>query len=308
MITNSSTGAYTYTPSANANGADSFSFRVSDCVIESAAAGISIDISPVNDAPSLSLGIPPTHSAPIAGAQSLAGFAAFDAGPADEEATQSLLQYDIVSRVDPAGVLDAAVSAVTIGNDGTWNYLLTGIGGTATLGVRARDNGGTANGGVDLSAIQSFSIQVERSADLQTAKTDHRDTPTPGQSITYAIVVANAGPNPVTGAALADALPASLIDGAWSCIAALSNTACPAPASGTGNINTLVDLPANTFLRFDVTATVNAGLGDTLTNTATIAMPAGTVELNAGNNSAPIRTASSPTRYSAMGSKRRRVR
>jgi uncharacterized delta-60 repeat protein/uncharacterized repeat protein (TIGR01451 family) len=286
MITNSSSGAFTYTPNADANGADSFSFRVSDGVIESTPAGISIDITAVNDAPSLSLGTSPTHSAPIAGAQGIAGFATFDAGPADEDLAQSLLQYDIVSRLDPDGVLDAAASAVTIGNDGTLNYLLSGIGGTATLEVRARDNGGTANGGVDLSAIQSFSIQVERSADLQIAKTDHRDTVTPDQSTTYAIVVANAGPNPVTGAALADVLPANLIDGAWSCIAELSNTACPAPASGTGNLNALVDLPANTFLRFDVAATVNAGLGDTLTNTATIAMPSGIVELNAGNNSA----------------------
>jgi uncharacterized delta-60 repeat protein/uncharacterized repeat protein (TIGR01451 family) len=286
MITNSGSGAYTYTPNANANGADSFSFKVSDGVIESAAATIGIDITPVNDAPSMNVAASPTHAAPISGAQSIASFATFDAGPADEDTSQSLLQYEIVSRVDPDGVLVAGAGSISIANTGTLSYLLSGIGGTATIGARAQDSGGTANGGVDGSAIRSFTIQVERSADLQIAKTDHRGTVSPGQTTTYAIVVANAGPNAVAAAPLLDTLPAGLINGAWSCVAALSNTPCPAPASGSGNLNTLVDLPANTFLRFDVSATVNAGIGDSIVNTATIAMPSGTTELNAGNNSA----------------------
>jgi uncharacterized delta-60 repeat protein len=48
---NSSTGAYTYTPSANFNGSDSFTFQVSDGALSSAAATVTITISPVNDAP-----------------------------------------------------------------------------------------------------------------------------------------------------------------------------------------------------------------------------------------------------------------
>jgi uncharacterized delta-60 repeat protein/uncharacterized repeat protein (TIGR01451 family) len=286
MITNSSSGAYTYTPNANANGADSFSFRVSDGVTESAPAAIGIDITPVNDAPSMSVAASPTHAAPISGAQSVPSFAAFDAGPADEDSSQSLLQYEIVSRVDPDGVLDAGAGSVSISNAGALNYLLTGIGGTAAMGVRARDNGGTAIAGVDISAMQSFSIQVERSADLQIAKTDHRGTVSPGQVTTYAIVVANAGPNAVAAAPLLDTLPAALINGSWSCVAALSNTPCPVPASGSGNLNTLVDLPSSAFLRFDVSATVNAGIGDSIINTATIAMPSGTTELDAASNTA----------------------
>ena len=41
----------TYTPQANVNGADSFTFKVSDGVSESAAATVSITINPVNDKP-----------------------------------------------------------------------------------------------------------------------------------------------------------------------------------------------------------------------------------------------------------------
>ena len=50
-ITNAATGAFTYTPGANENGADSFTFRVHDGVQSSNLATISVSIAPVNDAP-----------------------------------------------------------------------------------------------------------------------------------------------------------------------------------------------------------------------------------------------------------------
>ncbi len=47
----SSAPAFTYTPDANYNGMDSFSFTVSDGQIDSAPALVSINVTPVNDAP-----------------------------------------------------------------------------------------------------------------------------------------------------------------------------------------------------------------------------------------------------------------
>ncbi|HKS38875.1 MAG TPA: Ig-like domain-containing protein [Verrucomicrobiae bacterium] len=43
----------TYTPNANANGSDSFSFKVNDGALDSAVAAVSIAIAPVNDSPSI---------------------------------------------------------------------------------------------------------------------------------------------------------------------------------------------------------------------------------------------------------------
>jgi large repetitive protein len=48
---NSSTGAYTYTPNADFNGSDSFTFQVSDGSLSSNVAAVTITINPVNDAP-----------------------------------------------------------------------------------------------------------------------------------------------------------------------------------------------------------------------------------------------------------------
>ena len=51
VITNPATGAFTYTPTENATGSDSFSFRVSDGLANSAAATVNITITAVNDPP-----------------------------------------------------------------------------------------------------------------------------------------------------------------------------------------------------------------------------------------------------------------
>jgi len=48
---NAATGAYTYTPGANYNGSDSFTFKANDGTVDSNVATVSITVTPVNDAP-----------------------------------------------------------------------------------------------------------------------------------------------------------------------------------------------------------------------------------------------------------------
>src|SRR5205814_8439930 len=50
-ITNPATGAFTYTPAANAHGPDSFTFTARDASLVSNTATVSITITAVNDAP-----------------------------------------------------------------------------------------------------------------------------------------------------------------------------------------------------------------------------------------------------------------
>lgn len=52
-LTNAITGAFTYTPNANVNGTDSFTFRASDGKVNSSVATVTINITAVNDAPVL---------------------------------------------------------------------------------------------------------------------------------------------------------------------------------------------------------------------------------------------------------------
>ena len=50
-LTNAATGAYTYTPAADTNGSDTFSFKVNDGMADSNIATVSVDVGAVNDAP-----------------------------------------------------------------------------------------------------------------------------------------------------------------------------------------------------------------------------------------------------------------
>jgi VCBS repeat-containing protein len=52
-ITNASTGRFTYVPNANSNGADSFMFHASDGTLTSNIATVSVTVTPVNDAPTV---------------------------------------------------------------------------------------------------------------------------------------------------------------------------------------------------------------------------------------------------------------
>ncbi|HMZ19967.1 MAG TPA: DUF11 domain-containing protein [Blastocatellia bacterium] len=125
---------------------------------------------------------------------------------------------------------------------------------------------------------------VAPTADLRITKTNGTNSIAPGAQTTYTIVVSNDGPSAVTGAMVADTLPATLTNAAWTCTAA--NGATCGLASGTGSINATVDLPAGGSATFALTARVAANAIGALANTATVTAPSGVTDPNNGNNSA----------------------
>jgi hypothetical protein len=143
----------TYAPSANYFGADSFTYTVTDGQGATAVGTVSITVTAVNDAPSFVKGANQAVKEDAA-AQSIAGWAkSASAGPANE---LQALNY-LVSNNNPA--LFAAQPAVA--PNGTLTYTpAPNANGSATVSVRIHDDGGTANGGVDTSAAQTFTITV----------------------------------------------------------------------------------------------------------------------------------------------------
>lgn len=134
--------------------------------------------------------------------------------------------------------------------------------------------------------------------DLQITKTDvpAATTYTPGSPLTYNVTVTNTSTFNLTGVTVTDNRPA-LIDPtswAWTCSPnpPPSGATCATP-SGTGNINTTVDLPAGTSVIFTINATVRANAAGTLNNTATITMPTGLTDVDTSNNTATDSDASS---------------
>ena len=121
-------------------------------------------------------------------------------------------------------------------------------------------------------------------ADLQIRKSHSGDF-IAGRPLTWQIVVTNAGPSAVTGASVADALPAGVSGATWNCgVPTEDGNACSA-ASGTGSIATTVDLLPGASATLFLTGSLSATASGSLANTATITPPFGVVDAP-GNNSA----------------------
>jgi uncharacterized repeat protein (TIGR01451 family) len=123
-------------------------------------------------------------------------------------------------------------------------------------------------------------------ADLAITNTDGVTSVVPGTSTTYTIVVGNNGPSDVTGASVADALPAGATGGTWTFVSATGGGSVSGPASGSGALGTTVDLPAGATATFTFTVQVSPSATGTLDNTATVSTPAGVTDTNLANNTA----------------------
>jgi uncharacterized repeat protein (TIGR01451 family) len=112
--------------------------------------------------------------------------------------------------------------------------------------------------------------------------TDAVAAATPGTSVSYTLVAANAGPDPVVGATVADTFPATLSCN-WTCNGA-NGGSCT--SSGTGSINDTIDLPAGATASYTAVCAIASLATGALSNTATISLNGGTVDPNPLNNSA----------------------
>ncbi len=163
---------------------------------------------------------------------------------------------------------------------------------TATCALSASATGTLSNTATVSSSTTSDSNAANNSAtdtdpltpqaDLAITKTDGVTTATAGGSVTYTITASNAGPSNATGATVADTFPASLTC-TWTCVGAGGGTCT---ASGTGNLNDTVNLPAGGSVTYTASCTISASATGTLANTATVTAPGGVTDPNPGNNSA----------------------
>ncbi len=146
-------GSFTYTPAANYNGSDGFTYESTDGTYTSAPTPVTLTITPVNDAPSYTAGGNVT-SLEGAGAQSVSWATSVSAGPSNESG--QTLTFTVTSTNTSLFSAQPAVDA-----SGTLTYTAApDSNGVDTVSVQLRDNGGTANGGVDSTTVSTFTITV----------------------------------------------------------------------------------------------------------------------------------------------------
>jgi uncharacterized repeat protein (TIGR01451 family) len=123
-------------------------------------------------------------------------------------------------------------------------------------------------------------------ADLSVTMTDSKVSVVPGTSDTYTITVSNNGPSAVTGASVADVLPAGVTAATWMATGNSGGGSVSGPTSGSGALATTVNLPVSASVTFSFTASINSSATGSLTNTVTVSPPAGVTDSNPANNSA----------------------
>ena len=155
LTPSSCTADVTYTPDANTNGQDTFTYTTNDGGADSLPATVTVTVTAVNDEPSFTAGSDQIV-AEDSGAASVPSWATgASAGPTDES-TQTL-NYVVASNTNTA--LFAAGPAVAANGTLTFTPAANRF-GVATVGLLIHDNGGSANGGDDTSPTQSFTITI----------------------------------------------------------------------------------------------------------------------------------------------------
>jgi hypothetical protein len=158
----SPTGTLTYTSAPDANGSATITIVLKDNggtanggVDTSAPQTFTITVNAVNDAPSFTKGANQTVNED-AGAQSVANWATnISVGPPNE--SSQTVTFQVTGNTNP-GLFSAGPA---VSPTGTLTYTSApDANGSATITIVLKDNGGTANGGVDTSAPQTFIITV----------------------------------------------------------------------------------------------------------------------------------------------------
>jgi hypothetical protein len=154
-------GTLAYTPAADGNGVATVTVTAHDDggtagggVDTSAPSTFTLTVSPVNDPPTFTAG-PNQSVVSLLGAQSVPGWATgINPGPGNE----SFQTVAFTVTNDNPGLFAAQPA---VGANGTLTYTPTLLAvGSATVTVRAVDNGGTGSGGIDTSPPQTFTISI----------------------------------------------------------------------------------------------------------------------------------------------------
>ena len=151
-ITNALTGTWTYAPTANYNGADSFVITITDSSGAAATQLVSVAVTSVNDAPA---GTDKTLTLLEDGSYT---FSASDFGFTDlQDSPANSIQSVVIGSLPASGNLTLNGSAVTAGLEipvaSLGNLVWTpaaDFNGSLGFNFQVRDNGGTSNGGVNL--------------------------------------------------------------------------------------------------------------------------------------------------------------
>jgi len=185
----------------------------------------------------------------------------------------SLLDGGNGFKLNAEGSIDQACRAVSnagdVNNDGIDDVI---------IGAQLADTGS------GLRAGRSYIVYGRPSLDLSISNSNRAPYVDTGVDSTWFIEVRNVGDRDAFGARLINPIPSGVETASWTCTG-FGGAVCP-NSSGTGAIEEEIDLPIGAQLNYEWTATITAIEPETVTNSATINLAEGLVELNPLDNTA----------------------
>jgi uncharacterized repeat protein (TIGR01451 family) len=298
------------TATANGLGADGEGLTATASA--SSSTDTQIGITKAGDPKPVNAGDPFTYTLTVTnlGTADAVNVSVTDALPDGLDNPQATASAGVTVNIDPSGALSAfapvlghspAPSSFTITVTGTIASPFTG--GTSqhriitNTAVVHAPNTNCANGSTD-PACQSTDTTTVLQPEIAIHKVTSDDTPKPGDSFTYTVIVHNRSLTTPATATISDPIPAPLTGASWTCATANADSSCDV-SSGTGDITDVpITLAPGAFVVFHITVTVPADFqGGTILNTAT-ATPTGPTlcaeDLTATSCSADVPVTSTP--------------
>jgi uncharacterized repeat protein (TIGR01451 family) len=276
-----STRTLTINPAANLFGTSTITVTVTDNNSQTMTDTFLLTVTSLNDAPSFTKGADQAVNEE-ASAQTVPNWAT-NMSPGPEDESGQTLAFTVTNNTNPA--LFSAAPAVS--PSGTLTYTpAPNANGIATITLVLMDNGGTANGGQDTSAPQSFTITINPIAD--TPAVTNAST-TVNTQTTSGLVISR---NPSDGAEVTNFKITNITGGTLfknNGTTPINNGAFITFAEGNAGLKFTPALNSNANGSFQVQASVSnsdAGLGGGLA-TATISVNCGpTVVINSSDSGA----------------------
>ena len=221
------------------------------------------------------------------------------------DAFPAAISSDTFTVATTGGAVDVTHAASGSGNINDAMILPTGssITYTVSANISASTGGQLSNTATatapgtfhDTNTANNSATDVDNSGtDLSVAITDSNggsSTGTQGTVLSsgqniYTILVVNNGPGSVTGASVTDTFSSLIASDSFTVTTTGGASDTTNASSGSGNISDSVNMPSGSTIQYTVTGTLTSTAYGTLSDTATVAVPAGTVDTNTANNSA----------------------
>jgi VCBS repeat-containing protein len=159
-LTLNANGSFVYTPAANYNGPDSFTYAANDGTQNSSPATVTIAVTSVNDPPSFTLaGSNVNATAPLQPVSVPNWATNMSPGPPDEAGQSLTFILTLATNTDSAAFVPGQLPAIDA-TTGTLTFMTSTQIATVNVTVKLQDNGATANGGNDTSPPQQFTITI----------------------------------------------------------------------------------------------------------------------------------------------------